>query len=76
MSKKLHWLLAVLLAFSLVAAACGDDDDDASESESAETEAVDEAAAGKDGRRGTLLRLAAAFCRATAWIRRCSSRQP
>ena len=45
MSKKLHWLLAVLLAFSLVAAACGDDDDDASESESAETEAVDEAAA-------------------------------
>ncbi len=27
MSKNLKWLLAVMLAFSLVAAACGDDDD-------------------------------------------------
>ncbi len=26
-SKKLQWLMAILLAFSLVAAACGDDDD-------------------------------------------------
>ena len=41
MSKTLLRLLAIFLAFGLIAAACGDDDDDAGSEESTEEEAGD-----------------------------------
>ena len=50
--KRLRYLLALLLAFSLVAAACGDDDDDAGSDDgdtAAETDSGDDDMAEEDG---------------------------
>lgn len=50
-NRRFAWLLALLAAFSLIAAACGDDDDDAADDEgdtTEETEATDDTEATED----------------------------
>ena len=46
--KRMRYLLALLLAFSLVAAACGDDEDDAAASDSASTDSDSGSDSGSD----------------------------
>jgi len=52
MTKRLVWLLAVLLSFTLVAAACGDDDDDGGDDDTEDTEGTDEGEDGEEGDEG------------------------